>query len=337
MSYRGPRVNKGLRARPSLLKRALLPLALLLIVLILISRYVEGGELIWGELTLSLRALQALRPALALGFTTLAFALALVMTAFLIVKFKNIVKSLKEALRVKRAFLKPRGKKLSAFGVAYLVFAIFVLTLFSLRQAGRFGLISPNGVEEGEAVIEVPPPPAEEVVNVPMEFVSVARYLINASMLLFALSTSLIVLAFIFAKALTLRERALEEGVVEIEEAGEEAHKAAKEVAHEVEIAGSDPRAEVLKCYRRMCELLREAGVIAQKHQTAREFEEAVKRSVERAPEESIHKLTELFEEARYSHHEIYKRHVDEALLSLREIEELALREDVAKRRAQKV
>ena len=67
---------------------------------------------------------------------------------------------------------------------------------------------------------------------------------------------------------------------------------------------GSDPRGVILACYRSLCELLRSRGVEGSPSMTAREFESAG-RSLLPVSHEAIHRLTSLFERARYSDEDI--------------------------------
>ncbi|MDG6983078.1 MAG: DUF4129 domain-containing protein [Nitrososphaerota archaeon] len=67
---------------------------------------------------------------------------------------------------------------------------------------------------------------------------------------------------------------------------------------------GSDPRSVILACYRSLCELLQNKGVEGSPSMTAREFESAG-RSLLPVSHEAIHRLTSLFERARYSDEDI--------------------------------
>ena len=60
----------------------------------------------------------------------------------------------------------------------------------------------------------------------------------------------------------------------------------------------------ILQCYKRMCEILSKAGLEAAPEQTAREFAESISAKLH-IGEEAVTGLTFLFEEARYSNHEI--------------------------------
>ena len=67
---------------------------------------------------------------------------------------------------------------------------------------------------------------------------------------------------------------------------------------------GNDPRSVILACYRSLCEVLQNKGVEGSPAMTAREFESAG-RSLLPVSHEAIHRLTSLFERARYSDEDI--------------------------------
>jgi hypothetical protein len=60
----------------------------------------------------------------------------------------------------------------------------------------------------------------------------------------------------------------------------------------------------ILQCYKRMCEVLSNAGLEAASEETAREFAESISSKLQ-IGKEAVTGLTFLFEEARYSDHEI--------------------------------
>jgi len=60
----------------------------------------------------------------------------------------------------------------------------------------------------------------------------------------------------------------------------------------------------ILQCYKRMCEILSNAGLEAASEETAREFAENISSKLQ-IGKEAVTGLTFLFEEARYSNHEI--------------------------------
>jgi hypothetical protein len=82
--------------------------------------------------------------------------------------------------------------------------------------------------------------------------------------------------------------------------------------------AGKDFRATIFRCYSRMCRLIEKHGVSQKPYLTPREFEErATKGGIK---SKHLHKITNLFEEARYSLHEVSRKQRDEAVHSLKEI-----------------
>ena len=76
-----------------------------------------------------------------------------------------------------------------------------------------------------------------------------------------------------------------------------------QKTAMNLRLAG-DYREAILRCYRQMCQVLSEHGFSIGMQETAREFSENISRKLELGSD-AIRSLTFLFEEARYSDHEI--------------------------------
>jgi len=83
--------------------------------------------------------------------------------------------------------------------------------------------------------------------------------------------------------------------------------------------SGTDPRSVVISCYRALCETLQERGVSGSPSTTAREFE-AASENVLPIRHETLHRLTALFEKARYSAEEVGLGEADEAESVLSEL-----------------
>ena len=79
---------------------------------------------------------------------------------------------------------------------------------------------------------------------------------------------------------------------------------------------GSDTRATVIRCYTDMCKTMAKYGVVEEEHLTPREFEELAKDSLP-VPDELIHDLVVIFEEARYSDHDMTDEDSTRALSAL--------------------
>ena len=79
---------------------------------------------------------------------------------------------------------------------------------------------------------------------------------------------------------------------------------------------GSDTRATVIRCYTDMCKTMAKYGVIEEEHLTPREFEELAKEALP-IPDELIHDLVIIFEEARYSNHDLTEETSQRALSAL--------------------
>ena len=76
----------------------------------------------------------------------------------------------------------------------------------------------------------------------------------------------------------------------------------------------------ILQCYKRMCKALSNAGLNVEPTQTAREFAESDSVKL-RVGDEAVRGLTFLFEEARYSNHEILEAKRAEALKRLESLQ----------------
>jgi len=80
-----------------------------------------------------------------------------------------------------------------------------------------------------------------------------------------------------------------------------------------------DHRKTVINCYKQLCEWLSSKGVRKDSYQTPREFAIAAKDYIKMSPQ-SLYTLTQIFEKARYSTHEIDSDDRDKAITCLKEI-----------------
>lgn len=81
-------------------------------------------------------------------------------------------------------------------------------------------------------------------------------------------------------------------------------------------IRGDDPRSVVIRCYNDMCRIVLGKGVKGFRPLTPGEFKVKIKEELG-VSGSSVDQLTTLFEEARYSHHQIGDEHKDRALEAL--------------------
>jgi hypothetical protein len=81
----------------------------------------------------------------------------------------------------------------------------------------------------------------------------------------------------------------------------------------------ADHRKTVLDCYKKMCELLMQKGIIKEAFQTPREFAMVAKIYL-RVPPENLYDFTKVFEKARYSSREINEKDREKAIRCLRRI-----------------
>ena len=80
-----------------------------------------------------------------------------------------------------------------------------------------------------------------------------------------------------------------------------------------------DTRKTVINCYKQMCDWMGNNGVKKDSYQTPREFAMASKGRLQMSPE-SLYSLTQIFEKARYSTHEISSDDKEKAIKCLSEI-----------------
>lgn len=92
---------------------------------------------------------------------------------------------------------------------------------------------------------------------------------------------------------------------------------------------GGDYRVAVLRCYRDMVKLLSKKGVRDQDHMTAREFEALA--SAELGLGEELRELTALFEEARYSSHEVAEDERERAGQAFGKVRDALMAQETAK------
>jgi hypothetical protein len=83
----------------------------------------------------------------------------------------------------------------------------------------------------------------------------------------------------------------------------------------------SDFRVAIIRCYRRLCELLADRNCQIKRHETVQEFKVSASGCLS-IPDGPFSALTNLFEEARYSLHEISESERSAALKCLGEIED---------------
>jgi len=123
----------------------------------------------------------------------------------------------------------------------------------------------------------------------------------------------IIVIVMAFAGLMKMKSKGLDYSGVE---------RDSKEVARTIQrtidalAGGSDTRATVIRCYTDMCKVLAKHGVEEQDYLTPREF---LKFAAERlpVPEAKMRPLVDVFEEARYSRHDLSEEHGRRAVAAL--------------------
>ena len=101
------------------------------------------------------------------------------------------------------------------------------------------------------------------------------------------------------------------------------AEDASKELADifsytaELLAAGDSTREAIFQCYESMVHVLMGRGFLRRDFETVREFEMAIRAALPNLSEESLSALDNIFEEARYSRHEMSQTHKANAQESL--------------------
>ncbi|MDO9537587.1 MAG: DUF4129 domain-containing protein [Thermoplasmata archaeon] len=109
------------------------------------------------------------------------------------------------------------------------------------------------------------------------------------------------------------------------------------EVAHTIQrtidaiAGGSDTRATVIRCYTDMCKVMSKYGVKEEEYLTPREFQKLATANLP-IPEEQMRSLVDIFEEARYSQHNLGTEDGQRAVKALEAVKErlLAFRPEAA-------
>jgi len=125
------------------------------------------------------------------------------------------------------------------------------------------------------------------------------------------LAIAVVVIVIIMVVVIMLfRKRKIEEGPTLEEIASQTISKLKTEYDH---------RTTVINCYKQMCELMSHRGIKKDSYQTPREFAMVSKGFLKISPE-SLYILTQIFEKARYSKHDISSEDRDKAIKCLNEI-----------------
>jgi len=124
-----------------------------------------------------------------------------------------------------------------------------------------------------------------------------------------AIAIAIIIITLIGGIMLFKKQKTIEGPTIE-----EIASKAITELKTE-----NDYKKSVINCYKQMCKWLGRKGVRKESYQTPREFAMASKDYLNMSPE-SLYALTQIFEKARYSKHDVSSEDRDKAISCLNEI-----------------
>jgi len=296
--------------------KRLLPSALLLILVswIVVGLVASGGVITWGN-PLNPEAIDLLS-ALTRNLVSVAFLGFMVLTLVLMVINRRIlVGMLKQAIigsgsaSRRHSSLLRSMLSLVGFLVPFLIFYYLRVLPADYEGVDTSPLLPPSGKPAGDGNFTSTPWPF-----LPQPSASTS--------LIVGYASGIIVLVIAVVGALLVFQAVRETswGYEEPpQDTPEEALKesallAVQEAIHGIE--EEDFRMAVIKCYRRLCETLEEHGVPSREHQTAREYESKVSDVLD-IPTDPLSVLTELFEEARYSLHEIGQKEQNRALSSL--------------------
>ncbi len=191
-----------------------------------------------------------------------------------------------KAMNDKKGFLKSMGVYLLA---GALVVGMFAIMAMSANPHGGTVTI-PNPITGGE--ITIGGGGADTPAGAPNPLISV---IVIVVLVFFAIAAAA---AFIFLGKASKRMSLGRSKDEKRQEAAAVMARAREELA-----VGGDYRVAVLRCYRDMVKLLAGKGVRDEEHLTAREFEALASTELELGSE--LRELTALFEEARYSHHDV--------------------------------
>jgi len=120
------------------------------------------------------------------------------------------------------------------------------------------------------------------------------------------------VVAYVISLVIAARKYAQDDG----DHRKEHARRAVDDAISSI-VRGDDPRSVVIRCYNDMCRIVLGKGVKGFRPLTPSEFKVKIKEELG-VIGSSVDQLTSLFEEARYSHHQIGEGHRERALEALR-------------------
>ncbi len=130
---------------------------------------------------------------------------------------------------------------------------------------------------------------------------------------------------FAISQITNLRSESLSDIDIEAmtEEVGQTIQKAMDDMT-----SGTDVRSSIMRCYIDMCKLASKHGISDEEHMTPREFESMIGSKLPVA-DDKLHDLIMIFEEARYSDHDLSEEMRNKAMLALGSIKDDLIIEEV--------
>ena len=300
--------------------KRLLPSAFLLLLVswIVIGLVASGGVITWSD-PLSPEAINLLS-ALTRNLVSVAFlGFMVLILALMVVERRSLIGVLKQAI-IGRGRASRRRSSLwtSLLSLASLLLPFLIFYYLRMLPADSEGvdanpLLPPSGkpAEDGNFTSTpwsiIPQPSASTSI--------IVGYASGIIVLVIAVVGALIMFQAVRETSWEFEEPPQDSPEERVKES---ALLAVQEAIHRIE-AEEDFRMAVMRCYRRLCETLEEHGVQSMEYQTAREYESAVSDVLD-IPADPLSVLTDLFEEARYSLHEIGEKEQNRALSSLVDI-----------------
>mgnify|MGYP001128624574 CR=1 FL=1 len=265
--------------------RQAIALASLLLVILVLTGSVAGT-------TPRSPILGGLAPILALTFMTWYLIV-------LIVNRNDIITALAAILLLRRKEKEPKTNFLLTIVVYAILIGVVLLVLWSgLPQRVLKGL-------QGIAMM----PGTGSAISPPLQIIPIPNLLPTTPIMYYGMLVTaavFIVSVFILLRgvrmALAERRSIAEEHEGEIE-LKQEAIEAVQQTIARLRVS-REYHETILQCYQRMCKILSEAGLVISPAETAREFAESISTRL-RIGRDAVRDLTFLFEEARYSHHQI--------------------------------
>ncbi|MEM3641803.1 MAG: DUF4129 domain-containing protein [Candidatus Bathyarchaeia archaeon] len=298
------------------IKHLIVSLCLLSLIALIVEGLIAAEEITFSPFLpdISSMVVEAIRYLVILVFSAIAAGalILMILNRRLFIKlFKGLI-SRRPRDTNNQSMLKQVLTWAVSFGIIFVTAWVFA--------GGGIGNLSFTSPEAGQPLVvdgEVPSPAPS---SVPSESPFIPSLFLVPSLLFVAV---VFVCGLLFVQALKeAREEAVDISPPSEEEVlQKEALTVVGEAISEIKTREDDLdfRTAIIKCYKRLCELLAQYNCQIKKHETVQEFRITASKLLN-IPEEPLSLLTNLFEEARYSRHEVDEAKRNEALKCLEKI-----------------